>query len=143
MAGGRGSGEQWVREAYAPEVKEYRRRSASLRIALVVAIDSDTDEVDRRLRQLREALEQARLSARAAAEVIVHLIPKRNVETWILCLSGSQVEEITDYSHEGNVDTLIAAAALTFFEWSRPHATPPLHCVPSLSAAIPEVRRLE
>jgi len=143
VSGGRGSGEQWVRERYSAEVREYRRRSARSRTALIVAIDADTDEVDRRLRQLREATERAGLAARAIGEAIVHLIPKRNVETWIWCLCGRPVDEITDYSQEVDVDGLIATAALTFFEWSRANATPPAYCVPSLAAAIPEVRRLE
>ncbi len=28
-------------------------------------------------------------------------------------------------------------------QWTRPNATPPPHCVPSLGAAIPEIRRIE
>jgi hypothetical protein len=71
------------------------------------------------------------------------LIPKRNVETWVLCLGGRQVDENTDYSREGGIDELIKPAAITFFSWSRPNVTPPACCVPSLLAAIPEVRRLE
>jgi hypothetical protein len=141
--GGRGSAEQWVRKQYPEEVKEYRKRSAHRKLALLVAIDADTGEVDRRVRQLREALEQAGLAARANGETIVHLIPKRSVETWIVCLSGEQAVELTDYSRRGDVDALIPAAAATLFAWSRPNAMPPANCVPSLSAAIPEVRRLE
>jgi hypothetical protein len=143
LPGGRGCGEQWVREGYAAEVKNYRARSARAKTALIVAIDADTGGVDRRLRQLREALEHSGVDARADDEVIVHLIPKRNVETWILCLSGRQVDEITDYKHENDVDKLIPAAAATLFEWSRMNATPTARCVPSLSAAIFEARRLE
>jgi hypothetical protein len=142
VPGGRGSGEQWVRGQYSAEVKEYRRRSARAGTALIVAIDADAGEVERRLRQLREALDQAGLAARTVGEAIVHLIPKRNVETWILCLCGRSVDEITDYSREAYVDGLIAMAALKFFELSRANATPLQECVPSLSAAIPEVRRL-
>ncbi len=143
LPNGRGCGAQWVLQRYAAEVKKYRTRAAGAKTALMIAIDADTDEVDRRVRQLREALEQAGLIARTEGEAIVHLIPKRNVETWVLCLSGRGVDEVLDYSQASDVDTLIAPAALTFFEWSRPHATPPAHCVPSLLAAIPEVRRLE
>jgi hypothetical protein len=139
----RGCGEQWVRERYAQAVRAYRERSQRAKTALIVAIDADTGEVSRRVRQLREALDQAGLAARADVEVIVHLIPRWNVETWILCLDGQPVDEITDYSGEGGIDGLIPRAAVTFFEWSRPNATPPTHCVDSLLAAIPEVRRLD
>jgi len=142
LPSGRGSGEQWVRERYPRAVKVYRGRSTRAETALIVAIDADTEEVDRRHRQLRQALEQAELPERADAEAIVHLIPKRSVETWVLCFSGKPVDETTDYSRD-DVDRLIATAAVTFFEWSRVTAAPPAHCVPSLLAAIPEVRRLE
>jgi hypothetical protein len=111
--------------------------------ALIVAIDADTGEVDRRVRQLREGLEQAGAPARTDREAIVHLIPKRSVETWVLCLSGRQVDESTDYRQEVDVDRRIPDAARTFFDWSRENAQPPAHCVPSLRSAIPEVRRLE
>ena len=143
LPSGRGCGEQWVRERYAQAVRAYRARSARAGTALIIAIDADAGDADRRLRQLREALEQAGLATRTDGEAIVHLIPKWSVETWILCLSGRQVDEITDYSQEGDVDRLIPTAALTFFEWTRVNATPPARCVPSLLSAIPEVRRLE
>jgi hypothetical protein len=71
------------------------------------------------------------------------LIPKRNVETWVFCLSGRQVDEDTDYSREAGIDELIKPAATAFFDCSRLNAAPPALCVPSLLAAIPEVRRLE
>ena len=143
LPSGRGCGEQWVRERYAGVVKTYRGRSVRAGTSLIAAIDADTGDLDRRLRQFREALDLAGLAARTGGEAIVHLIPKRSVETWVLCLNGRPVDEDTDYSREGDVDRLIPAAAVTFFEWSRVNATPPAHCLPSLLAAIPEVRRLE
>jgi hypothetical protein len=143
LPGGRGSGEQWVRERYAMAVKAHRQRSARAKTALIVAIDADTGDVGRCLRQLREALEHAELPPRAAGEVIVHLIPKRNVETWVLCLTGRTVDEDTDYRAEAGVDGMIATAALTLFDWSRVNVAPPAHCVASLVAALPELRRIE
>ena len=106
-------------------------------------IDADTSRVDQRDLQLQKALEEAGSEVRRADEAIVHLIPKRNVETWVLCLNGEQVYEVTDYSQRGDVDARIPAAAATFFKWSRTNAVLPEHCVPSLGAAIPEARRLE
>lgn len=141
--GGRGSAEQWVRTKYPAEVKEYRRRSARQWLALIVAIDADAGPVDQRHRQLRQALQDAGLEIRGNDEAIVHLIPKRNVETWILCLNGEQVNEVIDYSRKEGVYKLIATSAATLFQWSRPNAAVPTHCVPSLEAAIPEMRRLE
>ena len=143
LPSGRGCGEQWVRARYAAEVKEYRARSACAKTALVVAVDADTGDVNRRLFQLSDALIQAQLASRAGGELIAHLIPKRSIETWILCLNDRHVDEDTDYSQEAGIDRQIPSAAIAFFEWSRANVTPPGHCIPSLRLAIPEVRRLE
>lgn len=143
LPSGRGSGEQWVREHYASEITKYRTRSTRAKTALIVAIDADTRDVDERHRQLRETLEQAGSTARADSEAIVHLIPKRNVETWILCLSGRPVDEVTDYRQEHDVESLIATASAAFYRWTRSNAALFSGCVPSLSAAVPEMRRLE
>jgi hypothetical protein len=132
-----------VRERYAKTVGAYRSRASRAETALIVAIDADTGDSDRRLRQLQEALVQAELAPRTHQERIVHLIPKWNIETWILNLNGRNVDEDTDYRREQRMDEQIANAASTFFDWSRPNATPPAQCVPSLLSAIPEVRRLE
>jgi len=137
----KGSGEQWVREQYAQEVKAYRNRSARAKTALIVAIDADTSEVSQRCRQLRETLKAADERPRTNEETIVHLIPKRNIETWIFCLNGKAVDETTDYSRR-DVDGLIIDAASSFFDWTRSQATLPSHCVPSLVEAIPEANRL-
>ena len=143
LPNGRGCGAQWVLQRYVAEVKKYRTRAAGAKTALMVAIDADTGHVAERDRELRRAFEKEGLAARKPDEAVVHLIPKRNVETWILCLSGEQVDEITDYKQRRDLDALISTAAVTFFEWSRINAVQPAHRVPSLAAAIPEVRRLE
>jgi hypothetical protein len=134
---GVGAGEQWVRQRYAESVYELRRRSENM--ALIVVIDADTEEVARRCNQLEEALG----AARGAKERIVHLIPKRNIETWILCLDGETVDEGEDYRKARGIEVRIGPAAQTFFNWTRPNAVPPSHCIPSLYAAIPEAHRLE
>ncbi len=143
LPSGRGCGEQWVRERYSRAVDAYRARSARARTALIVAIDADSGDVNRRGRQLQEALSQAGLTPRTDDETIVHLIPKWSIETWVLRLNGRVVEENNDYSAERSIDEQIKLAAETFFEWTRPNATRPDNCVPSLLTAIPEVRRLE
>jgi len=137
LPSGRGCGEQWVRERYATAVGTYRARSKHARTALIVAIDADKAGLGQRRRQF------SGLPRRGDDERIVHLIPKRNIETWILCLSGRQVDEETDYSRDAAVDDFIATAADRFFEWSRTNAPIPGSCIPSLSAAIPEIRRLD
>jgi hypothetical protein len=138
---GRGCGEQWVRERYARAVKAFRARAVKVESALVVAIDADTGDPKRRLRQFETSLQHAGLAPREDDEAIVHLIPRRNIETWILCLNGSKVDEEEDHSHK-NLDDEISGAAETFFNWSRPNAQIPEHCVPSLRTGIEEIRRL-
>jgi hypothetical protein len=143
LPSGKGCGEQWVRERYPTSVRAYRERSAKASTALVVVIDADTDHADRRHRQLREALAELGLSERGADESIVHLVPRRSIETWVLFLDGRAVNENTDYSREAEVDRLINASAAAFFDLSRPNTKSLLNCIESLSAAILEARRLE
>jgi hypothetical protein len=50
--GGRGAGEQFVREEYSKEVATYRSRSANLHIALIVMQDCDTKTEQERLAEL-------------------------------------------------------------------------------------------
>jgi len=130
---GGGSGAQSVLDRYAKVVEAYRLRAARAKTALVVAIDADDQSVTQRRQQLDDR------AARTAGERIAHLIPKWSIETWILFLSGRTVEENQSYRRAPDIDEHIATAAATFFEWSRPNAT---DCIPSLLAAIPEVRRL-
>ena len=140
MSGSRGCGEQWVRQRYASVVHEYRVRHA--KTVVIVAIDANGGDVDRRRRQLSESLMSAGEQPRADSEGIVHLIPKRNIETWILCLNGEQVDEDEDYKARVD-DQQIAPAARAFLEGTRRGVQPPCHWIPSLLAVIPEVRRLD
>ncbi len=146
-----GGGEHWVRQQYAKIVKTHRAQAASPRTGVVVVIDADTGLVGRRTQQLREALDDAAAQPRTPIERIAHLIPKRNIETWILCLNdtrpnGQPVNENDDYKghrESRNIGDQIKPAAETFFDWSRTNAAVPAHCVDSLRTAIPEIRRLE
>ena len=143
LPSGRGCGEQWVRERYAKAVQDYRARSSRARTSLVVAIDADGGDRDRRLQQLQQTLNDAELPPRTDQERIAHVVPKRNIETWVLCLDGRLVDEGTDYRHEDGIEERISPAAQVFYTWTRPGAAIPDFCVPSLRATIPEVRRLE
>jgi hypothetical protein len=133
--GAGGAGEHWVRQRYAAFVAKYRKRAVRAKTALIVVIDADTQTVTHRLRQLKEALGS---DARRDNEAIVHFIPKRNIETWILHLNGEQVDQEADHRNR-DVDDMISAAATIFHVWA---AQPPTDCLPSLSAAIQETKRL-
>src|SRR2546430_7675062 len=88
---GRGSAESWVRERFVKETIAYRSRQARTLTALIVMIDADTRTVQDRLNQLDQALTDNGQQTVAGTERIARLIPKRNVETWILCLNGQAV----------------------------------------------------
>jgi hypothetical protein len=140
---GRGAGEQYVRECYPDEVTNYRSSSARRRAALIVEIDADTKTVYYRERQLESELNHARVANRKKSERIALLIPKRNIETWILCLTGEEVNETTDCKSTKDVDGKIKQAAENFFEWSRDGYPLPTHCVASLQKGLKEIRRVD
>lgn len=93
---GRGAGSQYVIDNYPVEVKALRGR-AYLRAGLLAVVDADTSLVEERLRHLENALAQSEQVGRGDAERIALLIPKRNIETWVLYLLGNDVNEEDDY----------------------------------------------
>jgi hypothetical protein len=136
---GQGSGEQYVRERYASEVRNLR--SGQFQQALVVVLDADTGEVADRTRQLAAELNAAGLEPRADDERIVHLIPRRNIETWIAYLRGEQVNEKDKYQRlkrerdcQPAVDRLV--------ELYRSNQPLPVGCPSSLKTALEELHRL-
>ena len=143
---GRGSAEQWVRNRFAVEVSAYRHRrdGKKAQTELIVMTDADTLSVDERITQSGEALREAEVEPVGANEAIAQLIPKRNVETWILCLHGENVEELRDYKGtRDDWNELISEASATLHQWTRPKAAAPGHCIDSLARAITQLRRLE
>lgn len=140
---GEGSAESWVRQRSVKEVSEYRSRQARARTALIVVIDADNHTVLGRLGQLDRALEDAGKQTVAASEQIGRLVPKRNVETWILCLHGEAVDEETDYKTTRNDwKELIPPTAATLSRWTRSKDEPPNHCIDSLRSGVIELNRL-
>ena len=136
---GRGSAESWVRERLVLELREYRRRQAETR--LIVVIDADKNTVQERMAQLDQSLKDAAVSI--ARHHIARLVPKRNVETWILCLNAEDVNEEDDYTGKGhNWDRLIPSAAIALFERTQSVAPAAHGMTASLRMAIDELRRL-
>jgi len=94
--GGRGAGEQFVRERFSLELKAHRSRPVSQ--ALVVLIDGDRHGVASRLHQLDQACRDAGVAERADEERVAVIIPTWNIETWLAYLDGEQVsEDRSDY----------------------------------------------
>lgn len=97
--GGRGAGEQHVRQTYANELKAYRHRSAKASTVLVVILDADEDTVEGRRRALDQAARDAGIAPRSESEAVLHVIPKRHIETWLAWLDGISVDEETCYKN--------------------------------------------
>ncbi len=142
---GTGSGEQWVRERFATEVKAYRTRSARAETALIAIIDADRLTVNERLAQLDLILDESEASPiRSDAEQIARLVPKRNVQTWILCLNDVSVDETSDYKGSRNDWTkLVRVGSQTLYNWTRANAYLPVDCISSLRLGVEELRRLD
>ncbi len=89
--GGRGSGEQYIRERFPLELKAHRSRPVSQ--ALVVLVDGDREGTVARLQQLDRACREAGVAVRAQDERVALFIPTWNVETWLAYLDGEAVDE--------------------------------------------------
>ena len=94
---GSGSGAQFVLQRYATEVRAYRSQANYLSLALLTVIDADTQEVQQIHRRLEVQLQNANIENRKANECIALLVPKRNIETWVVYLQGIPVDEESDY----------------------------------------------
>jgi hypothetical protein len=88
---GVGSGEQFVRQNYPKEYKEFCKKKNNQNIALIVVIDADTKTVQERFDQLTNKGEYYQ------DQNIAILIPKRNIESWLAFWSGGTVDESTNY----------------------------------------------
>jgi len=141
---GRGAAESWVRKQFPEEIKQYRRRQAKALTGLVVMIDADAHTVRERLGHLEQALTASSQEPVGKYERVARLVPRRNVETWILCLTDRyNLDEEADYTQEINDwhESLLAAAE-TLSKWTQSKTEPPPHCVNSLRNGVEEQRRL-
>lgn len=137
---GKGSGEQFVRTFYAPEVRAYRSKSTYQSRGLVVVIDADTHTVEERLKQLDAMLEHDGQPKRQADEKIAIFVPKRNIETWIHYLRGEAIDEESAYSklrRQGKCKPLVDQLVKKICPVGLPEDAPP-----SLHAACEELQRI-
>jgi hypothetical protein len=139
---GEGNAEGWVRRTFVREVKVYRTRHA--KTALIVVIDADNHTVQDRWEQLDRGLEDnGKHRIDIEHEQIARLVPKRNVETWVLCLNGYAVDEEADYKNtRDDWHELIPQAAETLLDWTRQTPELPNHCIDSLRSGVSELNRL-
>jgi hypothetical protein len=138
-----GSGEKYVRDQYPQQVQACRsslgRRATAL---LVVMIDADKETTQHRAAQLANALEAGGTDSVANVEPIAVLIPKRHVETWIRALIGDHIDELADYTRPKPTAKQIKDAATELYVWTRPSAASRPASPPSLTASLPEWRKI-
>lgn len=139
---GQGSAKQWVEQQYPKEVQAYRSRASYQQIALLVGTDADEQAVTYRFGRLAEMLAAEGLDDRTDTEQIAIWAPKWNIETWILYLSGENVDEEANYRNRlGTPD--YRAVARSFVERLRRPRNQDSAALPSLKVAFKETLRLE
>jgi hypothetical protein len=147
---GRGCGFDFVVKSFPAQVNAYRLVKSRIHTWLVTVVDADTGTVAQRIgemdRELTEAQEPRVRAMRIQDETIARLVPRRNIETWILALNSTAVNETDDY--KGTVKTdekwseLIPTAAEAFYTLTRPNADMPESLISSLRHGIDEMRRV-
>lgn len=140
---GRGSAKQWIDRQYPIQVQAHRRRSSE-NIALIVGTDADEQPVQQRVQRLAEVLQEARLNARAPHEQIAIWVPRWNIETWLLFLSGREVDESANHKDLAR-EVDIKAAAREYVRRFRRYLQDPAadNHLPSLVSAFEETKRIQ
>lgn len=147
---GRGAGERFVVRQFPAQVEAYRISNAKKATWLIVVIDADTGTVAGHIAELDTSLHECgneRLrNLRLENERIARLVPRRNIETWIVVLNGADVNEDMDYSNSKSKDEwhgLAIPGGAQLHRWTRPNAQIPSTCIESLHHGIRELRRVE
>jgi len=141
---GSGSGESFVRRAYPDELTACRSRSA--KTFLIAVIDADTGSVADREKQFDQACSDRPVQSRQQEELVVHVIPKRAINTWLAFLDGQVVDEETDYKRHGygfrRCESEIKGLVGKLYE-SCVHGRVPEGAPPSLEHACHEFARIK
>lgn len=147
----RGSGFTFVVNSFPAQVNAYRLAKAKIHTWLIAVVDADTGTVAQRIGEMDRGLAQAQdqrvRAMRIQDEKIARLVPRRNIETWILALNSSTVNETRDYKKaikktDEEWSALIPAAAETFFAFTQINADLPENLIESLQLGIDEMRRV-
>ena len=94
LADGERSGEQWVRERYPAQLRAIRGRQ---RAYLIVVTDADAGTTEALRRRLDEECGQEDVQVKTVDDPVIIAVPRRNIETWLAYLQGTQVDEVTVY----------------------------------------------
>jgi hypothetical protein len=147
----RGSGFTFVVNSFSAQVNAYRLAKARIGAWLIAVVDADTGTVAQRIgemdRELAQSQEPRVRAIRIQNEKIARLVPRRNIETWILALNSTSVNETDNYKDTIRTDErwseLIPTSAESLYALTRPNATLPEDLIESLHCGISELRRIE
>lgn len=91
-----GAGEQSVRKQYSRQLKAIRNKKNAY---LIVVIDADIHTLDYRHQQLKQECEENRIPPRNSSDInVLHIIPRRNIETWLKYLKNeNNIDESVQY----------------------------------------------
>lgn len=141
---GDGCGRQFVNGKYAELVARNRQKRSFAMRTLVVSIDADNQSIQQRKRELDEQLKAANMDIRESAEPVVVWVPKRNIETWLLHLTGKEVDESQNYKQQVREGKILKAASERFVDelrvWRKTPAV--VSSLPSLIDAYSEIERI-
>ena len=136
---GKQSGEQWVRLRYPAELKAVRARQNAY---LIVVIDADAQTTKVRRAQLDAACDERQIPRRGDRDPVLLIVPRRNIETWLAYLGGTEVDEDKTYPRlrrERDCDAQAAELHRMCHEAQRLDEGAP----PSLQEACAEYGRLQ
>ena len=103
-----GAGEKYVRDRFPAELRAIRDREG---VALIAVIDADVRSIADRINQLHTSCTEASVEPRRKEDAAAVLVPKRNIETWFVYLTGGDwVSEETDQWKSKNDDLAVPAA---------------------------------
>lgn len=136
---GNQSGEQWVRCQYPRQLKAIRSRKGTF---LVVIADADNLTVKARKNELNQECKRQEVQVRTPKDPVIMAIPRRNIETWLAYLDGTEVDEKATYPRLNRIgDCHKHAKALYQMCHERQELADP--APPALREACEEYRKLK
>lgn len=136
------SGEQFVRNNYANELKALRQRQHRAKTTLIVAIDADNKEIHDIVQTLNTSCINAGIAQTATTDNVAFIIPKRNIETWIDYLSGKE-EKTTKTYNKLSKESECQPAVEKLHDLCKKNVTPPPDFPDSLATACSEYRKVK
>ncbi len=139
LPAGRGAGAQYVRERFPDELRALRKKLNMTAKALVVLIDADQRTTLEIRQALNAQLDSTDTDPIQTDEPVCLFIPKRNVETWVVCLLDGQANETDDYKPVVE-DGQPQESGVRFGRAVRNGQAPQPNWVQSLKDAVPEAQ---